>query len=88
MAVLKSEPLRSSANQMSYFDTDAYQSFTGLFSYTYSLNPNQNDANLDFDSDGYSNLSEYEADTNPADSNDMPLSGGGVWKYAIPLLLK
>jgi hypothetical protein len=49
----------------------------------YGLNPLANDASLDKDSDGYSNLQEYLAGSDPNDPNSHP-SKAMPW---IPLLL-
>jgi len=49
----------------------------------YGLNPLANDASLDKDSDGYSNLEEYQAGSDPNDPNSRP-SKAMPW---IPLLL-
>lgn len=40
---------------------------------TYGLNPELDDALADQDKDGYSNLREYHAKTNPIDANSFPL---------------
>lgn len=39
---------------------------------TYGLNPLGDDANGDKDGDGFTNLEEYQADTNPDDENSFP----------------
>jgi hypothetical protein len=49
----------------------------------YGLNPLLNDAALDKDEDGYSNLEEYEAGTDPSDPGSIPGKGEGMF-YVIP----
>ena len=51
---------------------------------TYELDPIVNDASSDKDNDGYSNLQEYQSDTDPNDPNSKPSSKAMPW---IPLLL-
>ena len=51
---------------------------------TNGLDPTANDASSDKDNDGYSNLQEYLADTDPNDPNSKPSSKAMPW---IPLLL-
>jgi hypothetical protein len=50
----------------------------------YGLNPFVDDASQDADGDGYTNLEEYESDSNPNDPNSTPKPKGMPW---IPLLL-
>ncbi|MGD9106436.1 MAG: hypothetical protein PVJ87_06355, partial [Desulfobacterales bacterium] len=64
------------------FDTDDDKMPDG-WEVQYGLNPLANDASLDKDSDGYSNLQEYLAGSDPNDPNSHP-SKAMPW---IPLLL-
>ena len=50
----------------------------------YSLDPLVDDASMDADKDGYSNLQEYRSGTNPIDPNSKPKAQAMPW---IPLLL-
>jgi hypothetical protein len=45
----------------------------------HGLNPLVNDASLDKDGDGYTNLQEYKAGTDPADPNSHPKPKGMPW---------
>lgn len=47
----------------------------------YGLNPLADDASEDLDDDGYSNLEEYDGNTNPFDSDSYPSSNGLVACY-------
>lgn len=50
----------------------------------YNLNPAINDASGDADSDGYSNLEEYQKGTDPNDPNDPPFP----WELFYPAFIK
>jgi hypothetical protein len=50
----------------------------------HGLNPFVDDASEDADGDGYTNLEEYQSDSNPNDPNSTPKSKAMPW---IPLLL-
>lgn len=64
-------------------DTDG-DGMPDIWENQYGLNPLANDASLDKDSDGYSNLKEYLASTDPTDPNSKPKAYAMPW---IPLLL-
>ncbi|NNJ92031.1 MAG: hypothetical protein HKP55_10170, partial [Gammaproteobacteria bacterium] len=50
-----------------------------------ALDPLNNDAFLDKDGDGFSNLEEFEAGTAANDENDFPSSG--AWRSVLPFIL-
>ena len=54
---------------------------------TYGLNPLVKDGGDDLDQDGYTNLQEYQAGTNPDDRHSVPHAGSKGAPWLIPLLL-
>ncbi|MFC1839664.1 leucine-rich repeat domain-containing protein [Thermodesulfobacteriota bacterium] len=50
----------------------------------YDLDPSSDDASLDSDNDGYSNLDEYKERTNPNDPSDQPFP----WEIFYPAFIK
>lgn len=56
------------------------------FELQYNLKPlDASDADTDVDGDGYSNLEEYKAGTNPRDPNSLPSNKAKPW---LPILLE
>jgi len=56
-------------------DTDSdNDSMPDVWENANGLNPNVNDANLDADNDGFSNIDEYNANTDPQDNQDKPVT--------------
>jgi hypothetical protein len=64
------DPYRWKAEEI-HFDSDS-DGIPDWWEIRYGLNPNVADAHLDFDDDNYTNLEEYEADTNPTDPKSYP----------------